>query len=368
MTSEKAVSSSVNVDELLKGITSSFKSTKESIVELNQLLKSEDDIQHLPAMIQTLLSKINTKSIEGVSLLSLKNESLLSYVNNLVLVVLGQLEKLEESGENNNEEVEVVRNQIIERSIVQRVTLEKGIKPLEKKLNYQLDKMVRAYTRMENDEQKLESKLNKRENNNDGDEDDDEDDEDSSEEEDDALSYRPDAAALAKLNKKDIKNKKSSNGDDTKESKEKYRPPKISAVVAPSTNKNDIDKGGKSGGKNKKLQSMEEYLNEQSDLPSMESSIGSTIIDHGRGGVKTQFEKKKEAEIQNYEESNFIRLPNNQTKKSFKQKQRDSANTFGGEDWSMFNGNDNDDNDVKSGTSRKRKAASAWDRAKKRNL
>ncbi|KAK6204703.1 nucleolar protein required for ribosomal RNA processing [Scheffersomyces amazonensis] len=350
----------VTVDELLKGILSSLSSTKTSVSDLLNGLK-QDSTEQFPLVIQSLLKKANTDSVEGVSLLTLKNHALLSYLNNLALVVLSQLENLEDNDDDKNDKL---REKVIENSIVQRVTLEKGIKPLEKKLNYQLDKMVRAYTRMENDDEKLVEKLNKAE---DEGEENSSEDESSEEDDNDALSYRPDASALAKLTKTTIGDKKkvskSSSTDNNKESKEKYRPPKISAIAPPSSSIITNDESNKNRN-NKKLQSMEEYLQEQSDLPTMESSIGSTIVDHGRGGVKTQYEKNKEREIQTYEESNFVRLPTTQTKKSFKQKQRDKANTFGGEDWSMFNGNN--DRDLKSGTSRKRKAASAWDRVKKR--
>lgn len=108
---------------------------------------------------------------------------------------------------------------------------------------------------------------------------------------------------------------------------------------------------------------MEEYLAESSDLPQAESSIGATIVDHGRGGVKTSRDKQKEKEIQRYEESNFTRLPSTATKKTFKQKMAERANTFAGEDWSMFNNK----RDLKDGTSRKRKAGTAWDRVKRRH-
>lgn len=98
-------------------------------------------------------------------------------------------------------------------------------------------------------------------------------------------------------------------------------------------------------------------------MPMVEASVGSTIVEHGRGGVKTQHDRKKEREIQTYEEDNFVRLPTSQTKKSFKEKQRDIRNQFAGEDWSMFNNN----KDVtRQGTSRKRKATTVWDKVKKK--
>ena len=214
--------------------------------------------------------------------------------------------------------------------------------------------MIRAYGRMEQDEIKAEQKLNDRgsgendENDeNDSEEDSEEDSEDDSE--DDELAYRPDASSFAKLTSAKTKLKPTSSAVST--SNEKYRPPKISAMAPPTAVKShDLDANTTSS-KNRKLQSMEEYLQEQSDMPMVEASVGSTIVEHGRGGVKTQHDRKKEREIQTYEEDNFVRLPTSQTKKSFKEKQRDIRNQFAGEDWSMFNNN----KDVtRQGTSRKK--------------
>ncbi|KAM9917118.1 hypothetical protein OXX59_009553, partial [Metschnikowia pulcherrima] len=72
-------------------------------------------------------------------------------------------------------------------------------------------------------------------------------------------------------------------------------------------------------------------------------------------------DKQKEMELQRYEESNFTRLPSTATKKSFRQKMAERANTFAGEDWSMFNNK----RDLKEGTSRKRSSGTAWDRVKR---
>jgi U3 small nucleolar ribonucleoprotein protein LCP5 len=310
-------------------------------------------VEEYPELIADLLQKVQNDKVEGVSLLALKNNALLSYLDNLSLIVLSHLQRLEEAEDPS-------RLDAIKSSIVQRVTLEKGIKPLEKKLSYQLDKMVRSYNRMEADDTKLQKKVSKQqdaseEEDSESDGGSDNSEEDSSDEEE--TNYRPDAMALAKMTGK---SKSSKSSEASSSTREKYKPPRLTAM-APPTSIKDIDAKDKKG-KQQKLHSMEEYLREQSDTPMVETSIGSTIVDHGRGGVKTQHDRNKEKEIQDYEENNFTRLPQNQTKKSFQQKQRDMRNTFGGEDWSMFN----NDRDVSSGTSRKRKPNSVWDRAKKK--
>lgn len=341
-----------SLDALLKEISQSLELTKTAIEDTQSKYIDDSEIL-LPPMIRQILSD-NKHELEGMSLLSLKSNSLLSYVNNLTLVILSHLTRMEK------ESAEEKKDLAVKGSIEQRVTLEKGIKPLEKKLLYQLDKMVRSFHRMEEESAKLEEKLAEEAEAGTGAANDAEDDSDSdsdSEDDEDALSYRPDAAALAKMVPSSKSKRVGASTDE--ESKEKYKPPKISAVAPPSANFDD-----RAGPKqhNRKLQSMEEYLAEASDLPQAETSIGSTIVDKGRGGVKTNRERQKEREIQRYEESNFTRLPNTATKKSFKQKMAERVNNFAGEDWSMFNSN----RELKDGISRKRKAASAWDRAKKR--
>lgn len=325
------------VDELLKDVKESFVATQASVDLLVGAVEAES-----PAIVQSLLEKTGQGSLEGVSLLSLKNHALASYLNSIALITLSHLERLE------SDEPEHV-SAAVENLVAQRVCLEKGVKPIEKKLGYQLDKMVRAYNRMEAEDAKAEEKMNNPESN--------DSESDDSEEEDEELSYRPDAAALAKMTAGSAPTKKSSSSS----SSEKYKPPKISAMAPPSSAAGSRDKSDRSS--TRKLQSMEEYLNEQSDMPSVDVSIGSTIVDHGRGGVKTLGDRKKEQEIQTYEENNFTRLPTTQTKKSFKQKQREMRNNFAGEDWSMFN---NTNRDIGSDTSRKRKATSTWDRIKKK--
>lgn len=348
MTSEQSL------DLLLQGIIQSLDQTMKAVEDTKLRYIDESELL-LPPMIKQILSK-DKAELEGMSLLALKSNSLLSYVNNLALIILSHLTRLQQ------ENVEEQKEAAVKASIEQRVTMEKGVKPLEKKLLYQLDKMVRSFYRMEEESAKLEEKVkeqsatigrNPAHSNEDS-----EDESSDSEEEDDALSFRPDAAALARMAPSKQKRKPTKDVPE-EESKEKYKPPKISAVAPPSANFDD-----RAGPKqhNRKLQSMEEYLQETSDLPQTETSIGSTIIDKGRGGVKTSRERQKEKEIQRYEESNFTRLPHTATKKSFKQKMAERVNNFAGEDWSMFNSN----RDLKDGTSRKRKAASAWDRAKKR--
>lgn len=338
--------STEGIDSILTGIIGALDSTKEAIetIGANQL-----DDESVPSMVEQLMAKANVDKLEGVSLLSLKNESLVSYLNNLSIIVLNHLQRLKSSAD--EDEITSTKAKAVENTIVQRVTLEKGIKPLEKKLNYQLEKMIRSYNKMIEDETKLEAKLTNKSDSDAESGSGSDSESDSEESEDDALSYKPDVNALKKSQSKFKPPSSSSSGD-------VYKPPKISAVAPPTatiTEKPDRTSGGK-------LQSMEEYLQESSELPQSEVSIGSSILNNGRGGVKTNRDRQKELEIQTYEENNFTRLPSTMTKKSFKQKQNEKINNFAGEDWSIFNNNRN----IQESTSRKRKATTAWDKIKKR--
>lgn len=335
--------SSEDIDSVLTGIIGALDSTKNAIeaIEANHI-----DTEEIPTMVEQLMAKGNVDKLEGVSLLSLKNESLASYLNNLAIIILSHLQRLKKSA--SEDETTSTKAKAVENSIVQRVTLEKGVKPLEKKLNYQLEKMIRSYNKMIEDETKLEAKLTNKPESEDESGSDSE--SDSEQSEDDALSYKPDVNNLKK-SQANIKPTASSSSNDV------YKPPKISAVAPPTSlaEKPERTSGGK-------LQSMEEYLQENSDLPQTEVSIGSSILNNGRGGVKTNRDRQKELEIQNYEENNFTRLPSTMTKKTFKQKQNEKINNFAGEDWSIFNNN----RTIEGSTSRKRKATTAWDKIKKR--
>ncbi|CAH6719365.1 U3 small nucleolar ribonucleoprotein protein Lcp5p [[Candida] jaroonii] len=319
----------MDLNSILKGMIQSLDSSNESI---EKLINNKDE--DTSKFIQDLLNNSENK-LENVSLLDLKNNSILSYINNLTLIILSQIQRIE-----GDEQVDDVREKAIENSIIQRITLEKGIKPLEKKLNYQLEKMIRSYNKMETDFNNSEQKQQVNAAKNSDDEENNDDSESESESEDE-LSYKPDASSLMK--------KPMSSSNDS------YKPPKISAMAPPTNNSSD----GKS---TKKLQSMEEYLKENSDLPMEEKSIGVNIVNHGRGGVKTSRDREKEKEIQTYEEENFTRLPTVQTKKDKYQKKRELQNTFAGEDFSIFNNNRN----INESTSRKRKNGSVWDKVKRR--
>ncbi|KAK3065839.1 hypothetical protein LTS18_002334, partial [Coniosporium uncinatum] len=80
---------------------------------------------------------------DGISLLDVKNELLLSYLQHLVFLILLKIRNLKadtDSQEHGND----LRNDAVNKLVALRVYLEKGVRPLESKLKYQIDKVVRA--------------------------------------------------------------------------------------------------------------------------------------------------------------------------------------------------------------------------------
>lgn len=232
----------------------------------------------------------------GISLLALKNDALLSYIANLLLLAAAQVEK-------NSDVFQATRSRTIE----QRVTLEKGVKGLEAKISYQIDKALRAFRRSQEAQQKAQDDAD-------------------SDSDVDLTSYRPNVANLRKAS--------GANSEDEPEDddKRRYVVPKISST-APSfentkkqTRRRDF--------------AMEDYLRETGDAPVVEASIGSQIMDGGRGGERTERQRRKDREIEDYEEANFTRISNISSKRARKeaaQRQKKATTShFFGEDWGFL--------------------------------
>ncbi|KAL3232990.1 U3 small nucleolar ribonucleoprotein LCP5 [Nakaseomyces bracarensis] len=348
----------------LREINDSLKATTESLGKLKDQYRSGSlDVN---AGFMKYLGKDGSSTDDKVSLLSLKNGSMLAYLNSLMLVLN---DKMDTSGERATAE------EARERSVQHRVVLERGIKPLEKKLSYQLDKLTRAYNRMEKEYNDAEARAAEKSelglHGADGD--DDGDDDSSSDEE---LSYRPNTAGLVASSKgssarrgegEQEEQEDEGEGDDEKAV---YRPPKISAMLPPQQGHFEdrfIAREHKDKSNRSRMQAMEDYIRESSDQPDWESSIGANIVNHGRGGIKSLRDTEKERRVTNYEEENFTRLnvgASSLEKKKQKQRERMAkVNIIGGEDFSIFNSK----RKLTNSTSRQsKKPRGAWDRAKRR--
>src|SRR4051812_36625606 len=83
---------------------------------------------------------------EGISLLDVKNELLLSYVQNLVFLILLKLRARSKTGNATeaDDESSGLQEEVTKKLVELRVYLEKGVRPLENRLKYQIDKIIRT--------------------------------------------------------------------------------------------------------------------------------------------------------------------------------------------------------------------------------
>ncbi|CDH11445.1 related to U3 small nucleolar ribonucleoprotein protein LCP5 [Zygosaccharomyces bailii ISA1307] len=300
------------LDEVLRNVCESLVETSSSVEKLKSNFEAS-----------------NLASNDKVSLMSLKAASMLAYINALMMVIGEKLggDCLAEAGR--------------EKSIEHRVVLERGVKPLEKKLSYQLDKLARAHERMQKEYAEAEKRVVVQETVNE------KEDSDSS---DDEMAQRPHTfGGKQREVKKD---------DDV------YRPPKINSAL-PMQDRFNIQ-SHKDRSNRLRMQAMDEYLREESERPEWESFIGSNILNHGRGGVKSLRDSDKDRRVTEYEEDNFTRLKaiSKTDKRNEKRKERmNQINMIGGEDFSIFGSKRKIEESTSRGSKRSR---NAWERAKKK--
>ena len=266
---------------------------------------------------------------DGISLLDVKNELFLSYLQNLVFLIIL---KIRNRKSDNAEDDEDLDSSVVKKLVELQVYLEKGVRPLEGRLKYQIDKVLRAADDAKRAEDASKIKAN-------GpalrqvhdDEEDSEAEGDSDEEstngvalkesEIDDLQYRPNPSSFirpAGAVEADVKGR-SEDGV--------YKPPRIQATAMPTTGPRE-----KEAKKPSKSATLDEFVNtELSSAPFAEPSIGSTIVDRGRT-VKSEKTKQEEKERREYEERNYVRLPKESKKDKAKKGGKKDAG-YGGEEW-----------------------------------
>ncbi|KAH8900113.1 hypothetical protein GQ53DRAFT_741085 [Thozetella sp. PMI_491] len=296
----------------------------------------------LPALLDSLSSSLTSAleatpklsgvgpSKDGLSLLDVKNELILSYLQNLVFLILVKLRNAR-NGTTNEEEGGSLDDLVVKKLVELRVYLEKGVRPIEDKLRYQIEKVLRAADDAERDAKAIASK--QMNGNSDEDSESGSDDENSSGDDEDQdegaskykfsdLQYRPNLAAF-------VRPENASSGK--KDKTGVYKPPRVAPTVMPTTERRE-----KAERKPMKSATLDEFVaDELSTAPVSEPSIGTTIVAGGRK-IKTASERKQETERTNYEENNFVRLPKESKKDMAKKARREGRNgrvSFGGEEW-----------------------------------
>lgn len=345
---------------------------------LNTIMASQSEpagLQNISTLLETLTSCLSTTgsslpkptrekptdvSIEplqdGISLLDTKSDLLLSYLHNLVFLILFQLKKLKaEDG------LESLEEDIVKKLVELRVYMDRGVRPLEGRLKYQVDKVVKAADDAERAERgaatakksKAES-ASEESGSGSGSEDNDEESED---EDIDEMAYRPNISAFSKSAEPQAKPDKSAKNAP---SDGIYRPPKIMPTALPTTERREREDR-----RPHKSHVIDEFVNaEMSSAPMAEASIGSTIMQGGRH-TKTRKDKEHEAERMAYEETNFVRLPKETKKELAKRRGRQPQTTFGGDEWrGLTEGADR----IEKLTRRAKGSGNALERSRKRRL
>jgi U3 small nucleolar ribonucleoprotein protein LCP5 len=310
-----------------------------SLTSLLSSLQTSLDSAILPPELDVLPPQ------HGISLLDVKNELFLSYLQNLVFLILIKLrhrssiptsEEADDEVDDEEEGMAQLDEEATKKLAELRLYLEKGVKPLEARLKYQIDKVVKAAEDATRDtvvNGALENtKKSKRKDKSGADDDfsnasgssDEEEDEDSvSSEEIDELSYRPNPSALLRPSTNTTPQGKSEPSDGI------YRPPRITATSMPTTKGKDE----RAERKPTKSRTLEEYIStELSTVPMAEPSIGSTIVAGGRH-TKTQRERDDDANRKRFEEDHLMRLPKESKKDKAKRGGMDRNGGYGGEEW-----------------------------------
>jgi len=266
----------------------------------------------------------------GITLLDAKNEIFLSYLQSLALRNLNVLRGIKQG--KNSEDNAALSDKLTRKLVEHRVYLDRGVKPLEQRIKYQVDKVVKAAEdehRAANQKPKPAANGGAKDDDSSDDSDDDSDDEGaaSAGEDIDELSYRPNPAAFAALEAEAEPEKVGRYSGKTADGV--YRPPRISATAMPTTMTEQREKRAARPGHSA---TVDEYItNELSANPVAQPSIGSNVADRGRT-MKNAKALAREAERRNYEETNLVRLPKESKKELAKYKQKDRAN-YGGEEW-----------------------------------
>jgi U3 small nucleolar ribonucleoprotein protein LCP5 len=264
---------------------------------------------------------------DGISLLDVKNELLLSYLQNLVFLILLKLRARSSSGGESDQGLHP-QDEVIQKLVELRVYLEKGVRPLENRLKYNIDKIIRSADDATRRTTQTTAKPKAKPTKHDAGSESDASDagsaaSDQTEEDEDEMSYAPNKTAVirAKTEASEEKGREAARDGI-------YRPPKITPMAMPTPEGREAKRERRPG----KSATLDEFIaTELSSAPIAEPSIGSTIT-HGGRHTKSEKERREENERREYEESNFTRLAPKSKKEQAKM-QKGRTGGFGGEEW-----------------------------------
>jgi U3 small nucleolar ribonucleoprotein protein LCP5 len=260
---------------------------------------------------------------QGISLLDAQNDIFLAYLQALALRNLNVIRSLRDGV--SVDDVQRLSDGITEKLLEHRVYLERGVRPLEQKIKYQLDKVVKAA----NDDERITAQREKQapvvNGNGDAESESGSDSSGAEESEEvDATSHRPNFAGLTRAHSSAAEQSRK----DRSISDAVYRPPRVSATAMPTTSQREPkpQRAARSA-------TIDEYVrNELSTAPLAQPSIGSTIAAGGRR-TKDAAQLAREQERRDYEETHLMRLPPESRKERAKQSARKRNGGFGGEEF-----------------------------------
>ncbi|KAK3170689.1 hypothetical protein OEA41_002771 [Lepraria neglecta] len=267
----------------------------------------------LPALLATLTDSLNLASssipdatslappIEGISLLDTKNELLLSYLHNLVFLIILKLRNQSLSNSTNGDyepSPEPLNGAVTKKLVELKVYIEKGVRPLESRLKYQLDKLLLAASEASTAPATTGTAKAPRTSNGVKKPDVSESDSDVAPQppaQIPELAYRPNSSAFARPSR------------DTKPTSQDtsniYRPPRITPTSLPTTERKE------KLSRPRKSTTLDAFIREEmTDAPIAEPSIGAGSGLRGKA-------RDKEEERRGYEETRLVRLPGEKKKK-----------------------------------------------------
>ncbi|SNX86109.1 related to LCP5 - U3 small nucleolar ribonucleoprotein involved in maturation of 18S rRNA [Melanopsichium pennsylvanicum] len=272
---------------------------------------------------------------DGISLLTVKNDAMLDYLHHIVAICISKISGRSLAG--TSKDVSQGPADLVQNLVKLRLMLEK-LRPLENRLKYQMDKLLRSAA--EGDKEVLlgrakSTKAKKNKPKGDGSDDDDSDQDDDAS--DDDLAFRPNpsafmqdkARALARPSKSNNKQRKSARDSSSdSESDEQggktavYRPPKLVPMsYDPDARINKRGEKPSSITRNSAL--LSDLTAGMSSNPYEASSAGVGVGGRGRLAANTSSRAKALARMEEFEEENFTRLV--MSKKDARKRRRDEA-------------------------------------------
>jgi U3 small nucleolar ribonucleoprotein protein LCP5 len=303
-----------SLPKLISSLVASLESSTESIPEIDRLLPPT----------------------EAQSLLNIKNDIFLSYIQNLVFLIVIKLQHFKattKDASSNSESLTNLHREVVEKLVELRLYLDRGIKPLESRLTYQIDRVIRAAEAASRPVATIKANGRKRLANGKASPSKNSDESASASGSSDSDSDAGNLAARGPLRTNALRSAPSHDTSEYDSKSGLYKPPRIKPTVMPLPITEQSEARNKS--RLAKSSTLDEFVDtELLPAPIAEPSIGSTIRAGGQR-IMTTRERQDDEERRRYEEDNYIRLSG--VSKKDKQQAAGKKGQFGGEEFAGLN-------------------------------